>query len=156
MYVYRELKDVCESVNVKSLTVNQAYSLMDIFRELNFGMFIIRNIHSRNQMWKLYKKDTHKILVCFQDAYQMFEKDGKMKKIVWATAWIESPNVTDNIREEASKELSDTMYPDFDYVWMNNEWIGKGSNWLTDGPFHWYSYQWSSRINIKKSYCILN
>lgn len=156
IYVYRELKDVCESVNVKSLTTNQAYSLMDIFRELKFELFIIRNIHSTNQIWKLYKKDTYKILVCFQDAYQRFEKDGKIKKIVWATAWIESSNVTDNIRKEASKELSDTMYPDFDYVWMNNEWTGKGSIWSNDGPFHWYTYQWSSGINIKKSYCILN
>jgi hypothetical protein len=119
-------------------------------------MFIIRNILSTNQIWKLYKKDTYKVLVCFQDAYQRFEENGRMKRIAWATAWIESPNMTDNIREEASKELSDTMYPDFDYVWMNKEWVGNNDMWKIDGPFHWYSYQWTTCINIKKSYCILN
>ena len=155
-YVYRQLVQTVESDNIKSLTVRQAYNLMDLFRELNFGIFIIRNINSTNQIWKLYKKDTYKVLVCFQDAYQKFEEDGKIKKIAWATAWIESPNVTDNIREEASKVLSDTMYPLFDYVWMNKEWIGNSPIWKIDGPFHWYSYQWTTCINIKKSYCILN
>jgi GNAT superfamily N-acetyltransferase len=156
LYVYRQLGHTVESENIKSLTVRQAYNLMDLFRELNFGMFIIRNIKSTNQIWKLYKKDTYKVLACFQDAYQRFEEDGKMKKIAWATAWIESPNVTDNIREEASKVLSDTMYPEFDYIWMNKEWIGNSDIWKIDGTFHWYSYQWTTCINIKKSYCILN
>jgi hypothetical protein len=156
LYVYRQLVKTIESANIKSLTIKQAYSLMDLFRELKCGMFIIRNIHSTNQMWKLYKKDTYKVLACFQDAYQQFEEDGKMKKIAWATAWIESPNMTDNIREEASKVLSDTMYPEFDYIWMNKECIGTSPIWKIDGPFHWYSYQWTTCINIKKSYCILN
>jgi hypothetical protein len=96
------------------------------------------------------------VLVCFQDTYQKFEEDGNMKKICWATGWIESPNMTDNIREEASKELSAMMYPEFDYVWMNKEWIGNNSEWKIDGFFHWYSYQWTTSLNIKKSYCILN
>ena len=160
-YVYRQLEATTLVENVKVLTTTQAYRVMDLFRELSFGMFIIRNILSTNQIWKLYTKDMYKVLVCFQNAYQRFEEDKKMKKIVWATAWIESPNMTDDIREEASKVLSDTMYPEFDYVWMNKEWIGnallsKNPIWLTDGPFHWYSYQWTTCINIKKSYCILN
>ena len=160
-YVYRQLEATTLVENVKVLTTTQAYRVMDLFRELSFGMFIIRNILSTNQIWKLYTKDMYKVLVCFQNAYQRFEEDGKMKRIVWATAWIESPNMTDDIREEASKVLSDTMYPEFDYVWMNKEWIGnallsKNPIWLTDGPFHWYSYQWTTCINIKKSYCILN
>jgi len=155
-YVYRLLLATNNSENIKSLTIIQAYTLMDLFREVTFGIFIIRNIYSTNQIWKLYKKGTYTVLICFQDAYQSFEEDGKMKKIAWVNAWIESPNMTDNIREEASKELSDSMYPEFDYIWMNKEWVGNESLWKTDGPFHWYSYQWTTCINIKKSYCILN
>ena len=160
-YVYRQLEATTLVENVKVLTTTQAYRVMDLFRELSFGMFIIRNILSTNQIWKLYTKDMYKVLVCFQNAYQRFEEDKKMKRIVWATAWIESPNMTDDIREEASKVLSDTMYPEFDYVWMNKEWVGntflaKDSIWLTDGPFHWYSYQWTSCVTPKRSYCILN
>lgn len=154
LYVFRKLNAI-NSENVSSLSVIQAYKIMDVFSELN-KIFIIRNFSSTNQFWKLYKKDTYKVLVCFQDTYQKFEEEGVMKKICWATGWIESPNMTDNIREEASKELSAMMYPEFDYVWMNKEWIGNDSEWKVDGFFHWYSYQWTSNLNIKKSYCILN
>lgn len=156
IYVYRELYVSNKSENVKSLTVKHAYKLIDFFREICPHIFIIYNIDSKNQIWKLYKKHTYKVLVCFQNVFQEFEENGRMKKIAWITAWIESPNMTDKQREEASKELSDTMYPDFNYIWMNRVWSGNSNIWRIDGPFHWYSYQWTTCINIKKSYCLLN
>jgi hypothetical protein len=130
--------------------------MMDIFRELNPNIFIIRNIESKNQIWKLYKYEMYKILVCFQNTYQTFEEDGQIKKIGWITSWIESPNMTDKYREEASKCLSDSMSNIYDYIWANKEWIGNCKEWRDDGPFNWYLYQWSTCLNIKKSYCILN
>jgi hypothetical protein len=154
IYAFRSLKEM-SSTRVSSLTVNEAYRIMDMFSELN-KIFIVRNFSSSNQFWKIYKKDTYKVLVCFQDTYQKFEEDGEIKKICWATAWIESPNMTDNIREEASKELSAMMYPEFDYVWMDKEWVGNDPSWKIDGFFHWYCYQWATSINIKRNYCILN
>ena len=155
IYVFRELQ-LSKSKNIIDLTPAQAYKLMDIISELN-QMLIIRNIKSTNQYWKLYEKGTYKVLACFQDAYQKFMENGQLKRICWATGWIESPNMTDEYREEASRELSDSMYTLFDYVWMNKRWIGNVSNgWKIDGPFHWYSYQWTSSININNSYCILN
>jgi len=160
IYVYRELH-LTKSIsnNIRVLTPSQAYRLIDIISELNH-MLIIRNIKSINQYWKLYEKGTYKVLACFQDAYQRFMENGQLKKICWATGWIESPNMTDKYREEASRELSDSMYPAFDYVWMNKRWVSSNSSvtneWKIDGPFHWYSYQWTSSININNSYCILN
>lgn len=154
IYVFRKLKEI-SSNNVHSLTISQGYKIMDIFSELN-KIFIVRNFLSTNQFWKLYKRDTFKVLVCFQDTYQIFNEDNNIKKICWATAWIESPNMTDNIRKEASRELSALMYPEFDYVWMNKKWVGNDIEWKIDGFFHWYSYQWTSNINIKNNYCILN
>ena len=156
VYVYRELTPNAKSDNVKSLMVDQAYRVMDMFREINRGMFIVRNVNTTNQIWKLWKKGTYKVLACFQDAYQRFEKNGKTNKIGWITGWIESPNMTDKYREEASKELSDSMCPQFNYIWANMEWIGGSDDWTVDGSFHWYSYQWSTCVSIKKSYCILN
>ena len=175
IYVFRKLQ-LSKSPNVRVLTPALAYKLMDISSELN-QILIIRNIDSTNQIWKLYEKDLYKVLVCFQDAYQSFEakrpeakrpeakrpeakrpeENRQLKKICWATGWIESPNMTDEYREEASRELSDSMYQDFDYVWMNKKWIGNNrtSEWKIDGLFHWYSYQWTSSININNSYCIL-
>jgi hypothetical protein len=157
IYVYRELQiSKLISNNIMDLTPALAYKLMDISSELN-QILIIRNINSTNQRWKLYEKGVYKVLVCFQDAYQKFMENGQLKRICWATGWIESPNMTDEYREEASRELSDSMYPDFDYVWMNKRWIGNVSNgWKIDGLFNWYYYQWTSSININNSYCIQN
>jgi hypothetical protein len=154
LYVFRNLESYY-SKNVLSLSIYHAYKIMDLFGELN-RIFIIRNFKSTNQFWKLYKKDTYTVLVCFQDAYQSFKEKGEIKKICWATAWIESPNMIDKYREEASRELSALMYPEFDYVWMNKEWTGNDNTWKIDGFFHWYTYQWTTYLNINKSYCILN
>jgi len=151
IYVFRETCS-SEAKNTTSLTITQAYSLMDIFRQFNRNLFVIRNNKSTNQYWKLYQKDTSKILACFQDTYQRFEE----KKIGWITGWFESSNVTDNFRKEASKELADSMVSTFDYIWANSEWIGDLNEWKIDGNFNWYLYQWTTNISIKGSYCILN
>jgi hypothetical protein len=105
-----------------------------------------------NQYWKYYKKDTNIIIVCFQDTYQTLNGN----KMGWITAWLESPNITDEIRGEASMALTDAIYPLFDYVWLNKEWTDNNPIWKKDGTFHWYRYQWISSITIGKSYCLLN
>jgi hypothetical protein len=156
IYVFRKLESNIQPINITSLNTIQAYSLMDKFREFNRSLFVVRNKSSTNQHWKLYKKGIYKVLACFQDAYQRFEEDGKMNKIGWITAWIESPNMTDTIREEASIELSDSVINMFDYIWANLDWIGESKLWKIDGQFNWYLYQWSTCVNIKNSYCILN
>jgi hypothetical protein len=156
LYVYKKLEPAIQPKNIINISIKSAYKLMDIFKEFN-NMFIIRNEKSNNQIWKLYKKDKHYILVCFQDTYQIFEEN-KNQKIGWVTAWFESPNLPDNIREEASNILADSMYKEFEYMWMNKVWVnnyGKGVNWKIDGPFHWYLYQWTTCISINKNYCIL-
>jgi hypothetical protein len=155
MYVYREIKKE-DIFGVIDLSIVQAYTLMDLFRELDPNIFIIRNFLNTNQFWRLFKKDTYKVLACFQDTYQIIKKNDRVKKLCWVTAWIESPNMTDKIREEASINLSASMYPNFDLVWMNKEWVGNSSKWQIDGPFSWYNYQWITNITIKHSYCILN
>ena len=159
IYVFRELNNSTISTistNVLSLNLKQAFRIIELFCELNKSTFIIRNNAGTNQYWKLYRKDTYIVLVCFQDAFQTFIESGVTKRICWATGWLESPNMNDSYREEASKELSSMMYPDFDYVWMNKEWIGQNTDniWKTDGLFHWYLYQWSTNININHNYCI--
>lgn len=160
IYVFRKLdrnkiNNQIQKNNCKSLNISDAYKLTDLFLEFN-TIFIIRNINTKNQIWKLYQKDTYKVLICFQDTYQRLEEDGQIKKIGWVTAWIESPNMIDKYREEASLELSNMVNSEFDYIWINKEWTGKSTEWKIDGPFHWYLYQWTSSITINKSYCILN
>jgi hypothetical protein len=156
-YVYRELGPTIRSSNIEHISVAAAYKLMDIMTELHPNTFIIRNYESQNQRWFLYKNGHYKVLVCFQDTFQKVLENGKYKRICWVTGWFESSNITDKCREEASKQLTDIMYPEFDYVWMDRVWIGNAALiWKDDGPFSWYLYQWATNINIKGNYCILN
>lgn len=156
-YAYRELFPAIRSPNIEPLSVVAAYRLMDIMTELHPNTFIIRNHESQNQRWFLYKQGHYKVLACFQDTYQQVLSDDKYKRICWITGWFESSNMTDKYREDASKELTDVMYPEFDYVWMDRAWsTATSAIWKDDGPFSWYLYQWATNINIKGNYCILN
>lgn len=150
VYVYRKIKKSNHSVI--SLTIEEAYKLIDMFCECN-QMVVIKNSNNKNQHWKLYKNGIYKVLACIQDTYQEFNSN----KIGFITGWIESPfaNLCNNIREDASKQISDSMYGTFDYIWGNKKWIGNSKEWNMDGSFHWYSYQWTTNININHSYCIL-
>jgi hypothetical protein len=157
-YVYRKLTPTLKpSKNIHSLSPQTAVKLIDIFQEFTSELFVIRNTDSHNQQWLLYKDGLKAILACFQDTFQWFlDDDSKQNKIVWCTGWFESPNITDNCREDASKQLSDYFSPTFQYVWMNKAWCsGNSSIWKDDGPFHWYTYQWCSALKIIKSYCIM-
>jgi GNAT superfamily N-acetyltransferase len=157
IYVYREPSNTSNITKLIELTTTQAYNLIDIYSEFNHGnIFIIRNITTQNQLWKLYKNNGIKIMVCFQDTYQRIEECNKYKKIGWITSWLETSNTTDEYRKDAAKQFVNSMYGIYDYIWANKEWIGELSDdWKIDGQFHWYTYQWTSSINIKKSYCLL-
>lgn len=155
IYVYKKIDNYATKY-LSSLSIKEAYGLINIFVKFNPDLFVIKNEENHNQIWKLYQKDSHKILICIQDTYQRFEKNNKMNKLCWITAWIESQNIPDIYREEASKEVAGSVFGVFDYIWGNKEWIGNSKDWSIDGPFHWFLYQWSTNINIKKSYCILN
>ena len=149
IYVYREIHNTNHTI--KSVSIDNAYKLIDIFSECN-KLVIIKNRDNDNQYWKLYEKGIHKILACVQDTYQSIHGD----KIGWITGWIESPTITDDCREEASIQISDSMYGMFRYIWTNKKWTTSRTNWKIDGPFHWYLCQWTTSIPINRSYCILN
>lgn len=158
IYVYRKLTPTLKpSKNIHPLSPQIAASLIDIFQEFTPELFVIRNINSQNQQWLLYKNGLKTILACFQDTFQWFLDDkAHQNKIVWCTGWFESPNITDDCREEAAKQLSDYFSPKFQYVWMNKTWCCNKSNiWKEDGAFHWYTYQWCSSLKINRSYCIM-
>lgn len=158
-YVYRKLSPTLSpSKNIYPLSPQTATKLINIYREFTPDLFVIRNINSNNHQWLLYKDGLKAILSCFQDTFQWFLDDNaRQNKIVWCTGWFESPNITDDCREEAAKQLSDYFSPKFQYAWMNKTWCGgnKSRIWKDDGPFHWYTYQWCSALKIQKSYCIM-
>jgi len=155
-YVYRSLENSNNSKNIYLLTIERVYKIINCYYKIYPNTFIIYNKESTNQIWKLYKKDYYMILVCFQDTFQRIEEDGKYKKIGWITAWLENSLVNSTIREEASKELSDSVANHYDYLWINKKWVGSSSLWKVDGSFYWYVYQWATNISITNSYSIMN
>jgi hypothetical protein len=156
IYIFKEIKN--ESIrHVQSISIDIAYKILDIFNKFNNNLFIIKNINNNNQKWKLYKNGINIVLACIQNTYQYFKENNNTKRMCWITAWLESPNITETYRDDALKEITAAAYPEFQYIWANKDWIGDMSkDWKLDGMFHWYLYQWTTNINIKKSYCILN
>lgn len=140
-YVYRALYRTVVCPNLMELTIEEAHRMMRAYQAVLPNRLMIWNTSS-NQRWRWYRRGNQSIMICIQDTYQ--RKEGK--KIAWVTAWLESPNVTDAIRQEAATAVAEDLYPAFDYVWMNQVWVGGSEEWLVDGPFHWYSYQWSTSI----------
>jgi GNAT superfamily N-acetyltransferase len=140
-YVYRALHRTVVCPNLMELTVEEAHRMMRAYQTVLPNRMMIWN-KSANQRWRWYRRGNQSIMICIQDTYQ--RKEGK--KIAWVTAWLESPNTTDEIRREAATAVAEDLYPAFDYVWMNQVWVGGSEEWSVDGPFHWYSYQWSTSI----------
>ena len=140
-YVYRALHRTVVCSNLMELTVEEAHRMMRAYHTVLPNRMMIWN-KSANQRWRWYRRGNQSIMICIQDTYQ--RKEGK--KIAWATAWLESPNVTDEIRREAATAVAEDLYPAFDYLWMNQMWVGGSEEWTIDGPFHWYTYQWATSM----------
>lgn len=149
-YVFRRLFSLQEAPRVRTLSVEQAHRFLNVYHRIYPQVCIIRNKNGFQQ-WRLYKKGYHIILACFQDTYQRIDKE----RMGWCTAWLESSVVTDEIREEAAIELTNTL-PSFDYIWMNKRWTGNNRIWTDDGTFHWYTYQWSTNCVMDISMCLLD
>lgn len=147
-YVYRFLKKRSHKC-VQDLTVEQAARRIQIFLQFQPDLFVIWNPKAKQQ-WKTYQKGPHHVLACVQDTHQRFGK----RRMGWITAWFESPMIPEEVRADAARTLTDTML--FDAVWMDRAWIGESkSDWIPDGWFHWYAYQWTTSLTFGRSYCVV-
>ncbi len=147
-YRYCECTEHKTSSFVTDLTIQQAYQIMDVYRTVRPNVLLIRNEHTTNQKWKWYRKGLDWILIGLQDTYQRIGQ----KKLGWITTWIESPMITEEQRGEAADTVADTLFPMFDFLWINERWIGNSMRWKRDGAFHWYTYQWSTNATTDVSY----
>lgn len=153
MYVFRHIKaNMSLAPNVKIMSSLQAYYYLEWYNKIYPDVMIIRSESRKNQHWRYYKNGYLTILACFQDTYQRYHGTGK--RLGWCNAWLESSVVTDEIRREASIELTNTL-PDFDCILLDKKWVGNGLEWKDDCKFHWYNYQWTSNFVFKTSYCIM-
>lgn len=147
-YRYCELTEHKVSSFITDRSIQQAYQIMDIYRLMRPNVLLIRNEHTTNQIWKWYRKELDWILIGLQDTHQRIGQ----KKLGWITTWIESPMITEERRREAADAVADMLYPTFDFLWINERWIGNSMRWKRDGAFHWYTYQWSTNATTDVSY----
>jgi len=145
-YRYRRRAHRRSSPHLTDLTIQEAYRIMDVYRSIRPNLFLIRNEHSTNQIWKWFRKGQDRILIGIQDTHQRIST----QTIGWITTWIESPLVTEESRGEAADAVSDDSI--FEYMWINEQWSGSSPHWKKDGAFHWYMYQWSTCVSIDVSY----
>jgi hypothetical protein len=154
IYAYRSTYHTIHST-VRSFTVEQAYRCIDLFRAFHPEWLLICHRSDANQ-WRLWQKDGHSILVCIQNTYQhIIDKTNDKtndKTMAWITVWLESPQITENLREEASIALTDGC--GFHMIWMYRD-PPSSSTWKADGTFYWYRYQWESSRSMGTSYAIM-
>lgn len=154
-YRYRRLIAHKPHRCITELSTAQAYRIMDHYRSIRPNMLLIRNEHTKNQIWRWFQKDGDHILIGIQDTHQRIDHGSQIKRLGWITTWIESPLVTEERRGEAADSVADQIFPMFDYLWINEKWIGTSNMWKRDGAFHWYTYQWSTSLEMEPSYGLM-
>ena len=147
-YVYRELSPLSplSSLPLLSLSPCQAHCWMRLYLQSFPSTFLGLPPPSPpsppSQHWFAYASPTASILVCVQDAHQVW----KGGRIGWTTVWLETPTVTPFLRYAVSNALSYVVAPYYQWLWLERRWVGEpmGPEWIEDGAFHWYSYQWAT------------
>jgi hypothetical protein len=141
-YVFRP----CSGHLKTSLSPLKARALVAAYRQLYPDTLWIYDIDNVNQQWLFWKEGLEWILVCIQDAYQT-HKGGRI-------GWISACFASEFIRSEPFERLLEQA--PYSWIWMDGAWLPKEStNWSIDGPFHWYAYQWSTNLSVRKFYGIV-
>lgn len=154
-YRYRRITKHISHDCIVSLTIPKAYQIIDLIRSIRPNMLLIRNPNTPNQIWRWFRKGREQIVIGIQDTHQRIDQGFRINRIGWITTWIESPCVTEEMRGEAADKVADQIFPMFDYLWINEKWIGSSKMWKRDGAFHWYWYQWSSSLEMEQSYGLM-
>lgn len=134
-YVFRRTHQNSLSPLCFSLSRRQAFVLVEAYRSIYRNMFWLGSESNPNQSWRLWKNTENSLwaLACFQDSFQ--ETGGE--RIGWMTAYI------GNCDEGLEYVVDSSPYP---LVWADRVWVRNLDRWMADGPFHWYSYRWTTGL----------
>jgi len=126
-----------------SLSPQRAVALVATYRQLHPDTLWLYDVRNTNQHWLFWKEGYEWILLCIQDAFQIHQKG----RIGWITACFAS----EPMRSKPFEQLVEGA--PYDWIWMDRIWLPEGStDWKEDGPFHWYPYQWSTNLQVKRFY----
>jgi hypothetical protein len=139
-YVFRRVRGGLKG----SLSPLKAERLVRAYRSVKPEMLWIYDVHNTNQRWFFWKEGLQFVLFCVQNAWQTFRGGS----VGWITAFIASEPVPWTPFESLVDGSG------YDWIWMDEAWVPESTPviWTQDGPFHWYAYQWSTNLLIKRFY----
>lgn len=151
-YLFTKVQTVQTKVQtMQTMQTPQANAIIRAFTSIYPDTFILMNIHPDQQAaihWRCFRSGSNLVLASFQDSGQIHTDGGK---IGWCTGCLQTdfPNKT-----EVINEIIDSL--PFDWIWIDRVFIKDTSRqrWKEDGPFHWYTYQWSTCLNLSDSYIL--
>jgi Acetyltransferase (GNAT) family len=142
-YVYRQLKGVFKSPGAISLSPHRASALVAAYRQFHPDVPWLNDSKNENQLWLFWKEGLEWILICVQDAFQTMQGG----RIGWMTACFAS----EPLRSGAFEALVESA--PYSWIWMDRVWLPENAEgWTSDGPFHWYAYQWSTNCRFERFY----
>lgn len=141
--------------NVQHLVSHRlALSLVDNYLKIYPDTFTVVKRTGKPTIWRLWHHSPYSILASFHNSFQIHPETNS--PIGWCTGWLESSTQAPaSIRNEAISAMMDSL--PFDWVWADKAWIGSAMadpRWSIDGPFHWYSYQWTPTCPPHGSYIL--
>jgi hypothetical protein len=94
-----------------------------------------------------YRGFSGSILAAFTPAYQRHPTNNE--ELIYQTGWLERGEVFPMERIDATRALSEyaARVMKAGWIWMDRAVLGKQSlppQWKSDGPFHWYAYNWTA------------
>jgi hypothetical protein len=138
------------SQSVPSLAHITAY--IRAYQTLRSDTFVYWDPQNPNQTWCLWRAGHDWLLVCVQDAFQEIEGE----RIGWMTALLESPGFEEDTRRADVLEGLLATTP-FSWIWTDRVFVGScpSAVWRADGPFHWYSYGWTTGLRPGATYVLV-
>jgi GNAT superfamily N-acetyltransferase len=160
-YLYCRVGDLCPAdlhplrVLAPSAALVNAY--IKAYQALRPETFVYWDPANPNQMWRLWREGHAWLLLCVQDAYQEIPNaEGQNERIGWMTALLESPGFVSDSRRPVVLDslLRTTPYP---WIWTDRVLVGDSPSaaWRPDGPFHWYSYGWTTCLRPSANYVLV-
>lgn len=141
-YVFRKTRGGLKGAPLSPSLANR---LLTQIRQVRPTTFVLYSEALPNQTWRLWRKGGSWILMGFQNAYQTFQK-GAVGTL--SAYFAIGPHTRDDF--EAMIDSAP-----FDWIWADVAFVKDSQGWFTDGPFHWYAYQWSTDRVFSDQYCLM-
>lgn len=156
-YIYRPITSYEECPFLYTISLQRAHRLIAIYQTFYHDRLIITNTRP-NQEWRIFEytenQNIKRIIIGIQDSFQRLTPKGK--RMAWVTTWLETPEISNEMRLIAANAVAHSLYPAYGAIWMDQAWMGdKCAEWEGDGAFHWYAYQWNTTPSVKNGYALM-